>query len=350
MRSDDKRRLQVLTAALIAGLAMGSDAWPQAAGLQPDVRFDKVSPLSSNVEMARRLLTPLAAAQLPKRLAKAGKVLAEQPIDPTAEHFVLYVPAQAPPMGYGLLVFVPPWQEASLPKGWGPVLDRLGLIFVSAARSGNDESLLGRREPLAVIAAANVISRYRIDPERIYVSGFSGGSRMAMRLALGYPDLFRGALLNAGSDPIGSAEIPLPPRDLFYQFQSGSRLVYLTGSEDQPRQEMELESSVSMRFWCVFDIDRETITGAGHDLAGTEPLARGLKALERHAPADPARLAACRESVEKPMSAQLDQAERLIAAGKREDARRLLGRVDGRFGGLAAPRSVDLAARAADKP
>jgi dienelactone hydrolase len=342
---------RVFATLLIATLAIGVDANGQASGLQSDARLDKVTPLSSNAEMARRLLTPLTAAQLPQRLAKAGKALAEQPLDPAAEHFVIYAPAHAPPPGYGLIVFVPPWPQAAVPTGWTEVLDRYGLIFVSAARSGNDESVLGRREPLALIAAANVVNRYPVDPARIYVSGFSGGSRIAMRLALGYPDLFRGALLDAGSDPIGSAEIPLPPRDLFFSFQTGSRLVYLTGSEDQPRQEMEHDSTASMKSWCVFDLDRVTLTGVGHEPANAEALTRGLKALEAHVAPDPARLAACRAAVEKDLDAQLDQAERLVNGGRREAALRLLRRIDSRFGGLAAPRSVELAARAgAGKP
>src|SRR5437879_3459051 len=94
-----------------------------------------------------------------------------------------------------------------------------------AARSGNDASVLARREPLALLAAHNLMQRYPVDPERVYVGGFSGGARVAMRLALGYPDLFRGAILNAGSDPIGGAEIPLPPRDMFMRFQSSKRIV-----------------------------------------------------------------------------------------------------------------------------
>lgn len=58
-----------------------------------------------------------------------------------------------PPHGFALLVFVPPWQDARLPPEWAKVLDRYGAIFVSAARSGNDENVLGRREPLALLAA-----------------------------------------------------------------------------------------------------------------------------------------------------------------------------------------------------
>ena len=63
-------------------------------------------------------------------------------------------------------------------------------------------------------------ARYPIDPKRVYVGGLSGGSRAAEMTALAYPDVFRGALLNAGSDPIGGeAGIYLPPAELFRRFQ-----------------------------------------------------------------------------------------------------------------------------------
>ena len=170
----------MLTSALLIP-GPGASAW--AEGAAPDATFTLTTPLSSNPEMARRLLTPLTAAELPKRLARAGKALAEQPVDPGHERFAVHVPPTEPPGGYGLLVFVAPWPEATVPSSWVGVLDRFGIIFVSAARSGNDQSVLGRREPLALLAAANVLTRYRIDPDRVYVGGLSGGSRVALRLA-----------------------------------------------------------------------------------------------------------------------------------------------------------------------
>ena len=53
--------------------------------------------------------------------------------------------AEQPPGGSGLLVFVPPWQEARVPPGWAGALDRNGTIFVSAAHSGNEENVMARR-------------------------------------------------------------------------------------------------------------------------------------------------------------------------------------------------------------
>src|SRR5256886_9696067 len=90
-----------------------------------------ISALSTNLELARRSLSPLTAAQLPRILTQSGRRLSEQPIDLSQETFVLYVPSPAPPQGYTLLVFVPPWQDARVPVGWTSALDRYHVIFVS---------------------------------------------------------------------------------------------------------------------------------------------------------------------------------------------------------------------------
>jgi dienelactone hydrolase len=327
----------------IPALCASADIVPTAGTGLHDALFTEYSQLASNAELARRMLTPLSAAQIPQLLARAGKGLSEQPINPAEEKFVVYVPAQAPPTGYALLVFVPPWTDARLPPGWSAVLDRYGVIFVSAARSGNDVTPLGRRAPLALTAAQNVMRLYRVDPQRVYISGFSGGSRTALRLALGYPDFFHGALLNAGSDPIGSPEMPLPPRELFLQFQNSTRLVYVTGEQDTASLAADEQSTHSMREWCVFDIDTEITRGRGHEAAPPAALSGALHALFNPVEPDLNKLAACRAAVDAKLAAQFQQVDSLIASGKHEQAQKLLREIDARFGGIAAPRSLELA-------
>lgn len=332
----------------IALLALLLESPPEVSagsGLLREVVFQDYTQLSSNLELARRLLTPLNAASVPGRLEGSGKVLAEQPIDLSAERFIVYVPASPPPHGYALLAFVPPWPEARLPHSWSSALDREGVIFVSAARSGNEASVLARREPLAILAAYNVMQRYPVDPERVYVGGFSGGARVAMRLALAYPDLFRGAIMNAGSDPIGSAEIPLPPRDLFERFQTSTRLVYLTGARDEPHVADDAVSVQSMRHWCVAHVESFTIAQAGHEVADGAALSRALAALRAAAPPDEVKLARCRSALEAELSRSFERVEAAIAGGRTGEAGRQLHKLDERFGGLAAPRSLELARR-----
>jgi predicted esterase len=333
--------------ALSAALAAGPDvravaAAPAPTGLQTEVVFTEYAPEAASAELLRRLLSPLAAEQAKEILARSTGHLVEQPLDLPAERFVLYVPATAPPHGYGLLVFVPPWQDARLPEGWSVVLDHYGLIYVSARRSGNEENVLARREPLALLAAYNVMQRYAVDAQRVYVGGFSGGARIALRLALGYPDVFRGALLNAGSDPLGNGVPAVPRMDLFRRFQESTRLVYLTGEYDVAHLAADADSRESMRKWCVFDVDTEVVHGTGHEVASARALSLALQQLFTHTSPNPSQLAACRSQLDKALSAQLDEADALIRRGRPADAQKLLLEIDRRFGGLAAPRSIEL--------
>jgi predicted esterase len=315
------------------------------AGLQRDVVFTDYSPLSGNNELVRRLLTPLSAARIDRAAARSELAVREQSVDLAREKFVMYVPSRAPPDGYALLVFVPPWTDARLPLGWGATLEQHGMIFVSAANSGNDADIFNRREPLALLAAQNVMTRYPVDPQRVYIGGFSGGSRVALRIALGYPDLFHGVLLNAGSDPIGDAEAPLPPADLFRTFQMSTRLVYLTGQQDSVNLDKDGGSQVSMRNWCVFNVDTLEIPRSGHEVADSAAFNRALERLRGNTRLDPGKLADCRARIEEKMTVELRHVEDLVAEGRSGDALKLVERIDTRYGGLAAPRSLALAER-----
>src|SRR5258708_17468696 len=180
-------------------------------GLQSDVVFSDYSPLSSSAEVLHRLLSPPNAAEVRKRLAHSTVTLRDQPIDLAQERFTVYVPSHLPTQGYGLLVFVPPWENAMLPRGWAAILDRRGVIFVSAANSGNAANILDRRDPLALLAAHNIMQRFRVDPERIYIGGFSGGSRCALPLPPRLPHPVLAAFPNAATSASLSPPPPSPP-------------------------------------------------------------------------------------------------------------------------------------------
>lgn len=333
-----------LSLACLAGLAFAASADDVGTGVLKDVVFSRYSGLSSSTELARRLVTPLNAWRLQRHATALGIAIAEQPIDLTHERFALYVPTQMPPGGYALLVFVPPWDEASVPAAWTSILERHGMILVTAAHIGNDTSLLDRREPVSLLAASNVMARYRVNPQRVYIGGFSGGSRVALRLALGYPDVFHGALLEAGSDTLGRT-VPLPPSSLLAQFQSSTRLVYFTGQRDTANQEADRQSRASLHDWCIDDFDVRAMPWTGHDLAEPAALDRALTSLETHGAADTAKLDACRARIASDLGKALAQLDADIASGQLDNAKQQLEDLDHRYGGLAAPRSVELATR-----
>jgi pimeloyl-ACP methyl ester carboxylesterase len=316
----------------LAGLGVSS-ALAAEQGLMKDVTFGDYSAAASSSELARRVLTPLAFERIRPHLADARR----EPLDLAQERFIVYVPEGAPPaQGYGLLVFIPPWPEAALPKDWPHVLDRHGTIFVSAARSGNDADTLDRRIPLALLGYENIRRRYPLDANRIYVGGLSGGSRVALRIALAYPDLFRGALLNAGSDPLGGDGIALPPAELFRRFQDSTRLVFLTGDRDEVNLHNDLVSRKSLHDACVLDVASVTMPRTGHAIADAAGLERALRALDAPNDVDAKALAGCRADLDRAIAAKTAEADAAIASGDRARATTILNEIDARYGGEAA--------------
>jgi predicted esterase len=345
VQGGEMRRTRSTGMAATAWLAVGlvsAFAQNAAPGLHEDVMFSDYPALARNSELLSRVFTPLTLAGIKRDLARTGKTLGETSVDLTAEKFLVYVPPTKPPGGYRLMVFVPPWQKAQLPQGWGPVLDRFGMIFVTPARSGNDEDIISRREPLALIAAQNVMAQYPIDPAQVFVGGMSGGSRLALRLALAYPDLFHGAFLNSGSDVIGTIYEPLPAGPLFRQFQSGTRLLYVTGDQDAANVESETRSKRSMQDRCVSDVASIKMSFTGHEVASPAVLGRALEALLHPERPNADRMASCRTAIEANIAAELGKADALVAGGRHDDAQKLVKDIDAKFGGLAAPHSVEL--------
>lgn len=331
-----------IASALAAFPAAATDSPVAPTGLQREVLFTEYADYSRSEEVVRRLFSPLNGLRINREATRLGKTLREQAVDLAKERFAIYVPPTVPAHGYALMVFVPPWSSDEVPPHWISVLDGHGIIFVSAANSGNDANVFDRRAPLALLALKNIQARYPVDPQRVYIGGFSGGSRVALRLALGYPDLFHGVLLNAGSDAIGTEHVPLPPAALFHRFQESTRVVYVTGQHDPFHVNEDVRSRRSLQAWCVFDVLTVTEPWSEHKPAPAPALARALDLLMQDEAVDANRLARCREQVEGEMAARLEEAESLLAKGKQPAARRLLGRIDERFGGLAAPRSVAL--------
>jgi predicted esterase len=311
--------------------------------------FDRYSSLASSHEVARRSLSPANYDRFQRYLRVSQHGVEAQAIDLAEEKFDMYVPARAAgPDGYGLLVWVAPQEDYPAPGAWLSELDRRGIIYVAARRSGNVHRVLDRRIPLALHAAENVMHRYPVDKERVYAGGFSGGSRTALKLAVGYPDLVRGALLNAGSDVFGGNELVLPSAALTELLQERSRLVYVTGVLDMPNKRRDEASRVSAGERCIRHLHTLWMPGVEHAPLDRRAFARAMALLDE-APAPDAGLPACRARVMAGIGGEMDALEELFAQGKIVDAGERLGDVDAAWGGLAAPRSVLLARRISER-
>ncbi|MBV8684634.1 MAG: hypothetical protein JO111_17300 [Caulobacteraceae bacterium] len=308
--------------------------------------FTEFPPLARNSEILRRMLSPLTQEVIRRRLVASRTVVAEESVDLAKARFVVYVPSHKPAGGYGLIVFVPPWDDARLPTGWAAVLDRAGFIYVSAVASGNDKNVLTQRVPLALVATGEALKSYQIDPDRVFVGGFSGGSRVALRLALAYPDVFHAVLLNAGADPIGAPPDILPSADLFARFQ-GSRILFVTGALDTNARASDAATAESMSKLCVFNDRTINLPDTGHSAVPPAVFSETLDDLQRDHPADQRRLDACRATLDARLTREVDEANAAVAARKSSDARSRILALDRSFGGLAGRQIAELAAACA---
>jgi hypothetical protein len=122
-------------------------------------------------------------------------------LDPNQERYLVHVPADYTGTAlYGLVVFIDSDDIVTrVPDGWGSVLDSRHLLFVAPEKAGND-NYEKRRMGLAVLGALEMMKRYRIDPNRVYAAGYSGGSRVAGTLGFFQSDVFHGTIQNCRAD------------------------------------------------------------------------------------------------------------------------------------------------------
>lgn len=110
-----------------------------------------------------------------------------------------YVPASYDGVApFGVVAYVNSAETSALPNEYKPLLDARRLIWVSAEAAGNDTSTIHR-----MAVALEGIRRLRdqgyvLDSDRIYVSGISGGGRVASNMGLLFPDFVTGGIYLAG--------------------------------------------------------------------------------------------------------------------------------------------------------
>ncbi len=320
-------------------------AAPAHAGqLLAEQRFDRYSPLVAADEFSRRVFSPTTHDRLQRFQQQIGQHAVEQTVDLAQERFDVFLPSTKPAAGYGVIVFVSPIERWPLTRDWKKVLDRQGILWVSALRSGNQQNVYERRIPLALHALENLRARYPLDPRRIYISGFSGGSRTAMRIAASYADVFTGAILIGGAKAMGEEDFAPPPAELMQALQTRMQVVYSTGKHDAPNLRLDQRSFDALGERCVAGISRIRIPNVGHEVPDRKTLERVLRRLaEPIAPAALDQQARCMQALTARIDADLTAAEQAWAAGDKARAGERLGAADLAWGGLASARLVRLA-------
>ena len=216
---------------------------------------------------------------------------AETDYDLAKETFQVRVPADYDPSKkYGVLVWISAGQTGRANAAWNAVLDKHHLIWIGADRAGNSRSVMVRLG-LALDAASNIKARYSIDPDRVYVSGGSGGGRCASMLGVSCPDVFHGGIYMIGCDyfreiPTGEANkiwprsYVQPSARLFALAKQRSRHVLLTGEQDMNRPQTKANFEKGFKADGFEHVSYLEVPAMGHRLPSAEWFEKAIDSLD----------------------------------------------------------------------
>jgi len=171
----------------------------------------------------------------------------------------------------GVFVYVSPRNRGRMDNRWRASMDRHNLIYIGANHSGN-RIPVNRRMVYALMALKLLGKHYLVDSQRISISGFSGGGRVASMLASQFPEVFTGAVYICGVN-FWSEE--LKPR---IEQLVKNRFVFLTGSKDFNRDETQNVYRQYLKAGAQYS-KLMIIPGMTHQLADAEAMSEALEFL-----------------------------------------------------------------------
>lgn len=244
-----------------------------------------------------------------------GKDAAKLPpgYDSTKQRYQLYVPkGYTPKKAWPLVLFI---SAGNQPAGWGnwkKVCEKEGVLFCSPYGAGNSTPV-GQRTRIIFDTLDDVRRAYRIDPEQTYLSGFSGGARMACALGFALPEYFGGLAPVCGTNPLTGLTY------LRHRVTDRLSVALVTGETDFNRKENEQymgpwlkDLGVRSRVWVVPKLAHAIPSGAV--LAEVYAWLRDdLKRRRADAKAHPELAVAPNEA-----PASVEQAKRLLSAARAE--------------------------------
>lgn len=166
----------------IAGSALAQSASDIKPGERGVIRFSESPP---QVAIPEQIAFRLSALEDPP------------PYDVSKEEFELLLPKNHDPgKPYGLFIWIGAGGPG-IPEDWDAVLAEKEIIFVAARNSGNNRDIFDRIR-MAIDANHNLRQLYNIDGRRVYVSGHSGGSRVASMIGVAWGEMFSGTICFMG--------------------------------------------------------------------------------------------------------------------------------------------------------
>lgn len=231
--------------------------------------------------------TPMAGADQLKMRLRAAEMPAE--LDLSREAYEVIVPrSYKKEVPHGLFIWISPNDQCALPGDWEKVLADRRLIFIGALRSGNSREVSSRMQ-LAITANDQMRQLYNIDPARVYVSGHSGGSRVASMLAVAYADMFSGAVCfmganfffpTQGKDGTMYEARYIPHPEIATLAQAESRIVLVTGDKDFNQDNTKAVFEQGFQANDFKQVKLFDIPGQGHGAPAKEWLEKALDYLD----------------------------------------------------------------------
>lgn len=196
--------------------------------------------------------------------ADAAKIKAG--FDSTKQKYQLFVPKNyKKDRAWPLVLFISPGDGPTGWAAWKDVCEKEGVLFASPYAAGNSVPA-GQRTRIILDALDDVRRAYRIDPDQTYVSGFSGGGRMACAIGFALPEYFGGIAPVGGTNPLS------PPTYLRFRALDRLSLAFITGEKDSNRKENEVymhpwmeELGIRSKLWVA--------DGVGHAIPGPKVMA-----------------------------------------------------------------------------
>lgn len=184
----------------------------------------------------------------------------------------------------GILVWISPGEDGRPPRIFESICDELGLICVGIDQNGNQRPLTDRLQ-LHLDSIETLGARYRIDRERVYLTGMSGGGRCSGILQCSFPEVFAGAVPIVGLDsyhnaPTGESKKYWParigkPSPRWFKLLKDRRIAAITGSVDFNEPEMQIRTDLMTKDGLQVRLD--IIEGMGHAMPTSEQFADALR-------------------------------------------------------------------------
>jgi hypothetical protein len=190
---------------------------------------------------------------------------------------------------WGVFLWISPGDTAAIPADWELVLAARKLLFVGALKSGNPRNIFDRVR-LAVAANTAMRERFNVDGRRVYVSGHSGGGRVASMVGVAYADMFSGTMPFMGVNfyediPAGDGKTTyganfIPDDEVLAIAKKFCRYALVTGEKDFNRAGTKTLFEQGFKKEGFAHVTYLEAPGVGHNLPPAKWLEQGLDFLD----------------------------------------------------------------------